>query len=84
MKSEFNAPSVLAGIREVRTVRRKRSTCEKSVLSKYVAELSGLKESGASLGDLQVWLRTEKRVKVERSTILRFLNKNQSSLPQGN
>lgn len=82
MKYEFNASNELAVIRATRKVRRRRRTCEKSVLSKYVVELNRLKESGGSVGDLQVWLRLEKRIIVERSTIWRFLNKNLPLAPQ--
>jgi hypothetical protein len=79
MGNEFNAPDVLAAVRAARAVRRKRSTCDKSKLRKYLGELLQLKQSGATFADLKYWLRTEKRVKAERSTISRFLAKRTST-----
>jgi hypothetical protein len=51
----------------------------KSILVKFKSELALLQESGATLGDMQYWLRLSKRVKVHRSTIKRFLDKHCSS-----
>ncbi len=73
MERKFNAIDVLAALRAQRAERRKRNTWGKSDLSKFQAELVQLRKVDASFADLQFWLRTEKRVKVERSTILRFL-----------
>lgn len=71
----FNAGDVLATIKTHRAVCKHRTTWGKSRLHKYRAELVQMRQEGASLGDLVVWLRTKKRVKVERSTVMRFLCK---------
>lgn len=73
MDSGFNAHEVLAVIRDARTVRRKRSTWGKSRLDKYLSELIKLRKIGASFGDLEFWLRKEKRVKIDRTNIMRFM-----------
>ena len=73
MKVEFNGRDVLLEIRKVRSIRRKRSTWGTSSLNKYLPELMALHDEGASLGEMQFWLLKEKRTKVARSTIQRFL-----------
>jgi len=73
MDSEFNAHEVLAAIREARAERRKRCTCSKSKLDKHLAELIKLRAIKASYGDMAFWLLKEKRVKIDRSNIMRFL-----------
>jgi hypothetical protein len=75
MEDDFNAAMELAKIREVRTALRRRCTWGKSKLTKYRAELIKLKESGASYVDLAYWLRINRRVKIDSSTIQRFLKK---------
>ena len=79
MKNDFDAPQILEGIRTNRKIRRKRSTWGRSKLLKFQAEISALKRVGASLKDIQYWLRRENRVKAARSTIKRFLDKNLSA-----
>jgi len=73
MKVEFNGRDVLLEIRKARSIRRKRSTWGTSSLNKYLPELLALHDEGASLGEMQFWLLKEKRIKVARSTIQRFL-----------
>jgi hypothetical protein len=75
MENQFNAAEELCKVQEARAVRRRRSTWGKSKLSKYQAELVQLRQAGAKYADLQFWLRKEKRVKVDRSSIMRFLKK---------
>lgn len=75
MNNNFDAAGVLLGIRESRAVRRKRITWGRSKLSKYRAELVLMRNAGAKYADLQFWLRKSKRIKVARSTIMRFLKK---------
>ena len=70
---KFDAQNELAEIRAARKVRRKRSTWGRSRLTKYRAELIKLKAIGASYEDMKFWLRKKKRVKVDKSTIWRFL-----------
>ena len=79
MKNDFEAPAILEEIRVDRKIRRKRSTWGRSKLLKFQAEISALKRVGASLKDIQYWLRRENRVKAARSTIKRFLDKNLSA-----
>lgn len=73
VKNSFNAEGALKKVREARAIRQRRNTWGKSKLSRYQAELVQLLQAGAKYADLQFWLRKEKRVKVARSTILRYL-----------
>jgi ribosomal protein L14E/L6E/L27E len=73
--NKFDAVTVLAEVKEARSVRRKRTTWGKSKLTKHLAELVKLKDAGASLRDLQHWLRNHKRIKIDASNISRFLKK---------
>lgn len=57
--------------RQRQAMRRKRYS--RSRLMIFRAELVALRREGASLADLQLWLRGQ-RVKVARSTIGRYLN----------
>lgn len=84
LKQLFVAEAVLSQVKEARSVRRKRRTWGKSVLTKYLTELIRLREAGASFADLQFWLRTEKRVKVVRTTIMRALDKAKPATIQKN
>jgi len=79
MKNSFDAAGILVGIRESRSVRRRRATWCKSKLNKFLSELIQLRAASASYADIQYWLRKEKRIKVDRSTIKRFLDKNSSA-----
>ena len=70
----FDAAAVLNNIRASRTlIRRQRYT--KSKLDHYRAELVALRIAGASLSDLVFWLRKEKRMKAQRTTVQRYLDK---------
>lgn len=71
----FDADATLAAVRADREARRHRRTWGKSRLTPHRAELVKLRQAGASLADLAHWLRTEKRLKLNRSTIGRFLEK---------
>lgn len=68
------ATEALADIQARRAVTRK-AGYHRSRLDRYRAELVQLHLAGGSLADLQLWLRTKKRTKVERSTIQRFLKR---------
>ena len=65
----------LAKIRAVRAAARRRCTWGKSRLVKHRAELEKLRAAGGSFADLALWLRKEKRIVVDRSTVMRFLEK---------
>jgi len=71
----FDASLTLAAIRDARTVRRHRRTWGKSRLTPHRAELVKLRAEGASFGDIAYWLRKNKRIKVDRSTVRRYLAK---------
>ena len=72
---EFDAGAALEAIRDARAVRRHRRTWCKSRLSAHRAELVKLRDTGASYGDLAFWLLKQKRIKVDRSTVRRFMSK---------
>lgn len=56
-------------------MRRHRTTWGKSRLAKHRAELVKLRQAGGSFGDLVHWLKKEKRVTVDRTTVMRYLEK---------
>ena len=72
---ELDPDAALAAIRAVRAAARRRCTWGKSRLTKHRAELEKLRAAGGSFADLALWLRKEKRIVVERSTVMRFLEK---------
>ena len=74
-QSPFDATAALAAIRDARAARRHRRTWGQSRLARHRVELVQLRQAGASYGDLVHWLRREKRTKVSRSTVLRYLAK---------
>lgn len=67
-----SAEQVLARIHQIRKV-SKRRPYYRSKLDPFRSELVALKRAGGSLGDLKVWLRVEKKMSVERSTLHRYL-----------
>lgn len=67
--------ATLAAIRAVRAAARRRCTWGKSRLVKHRAELEKLHAAGGSFADLALWLKKEKRIVVARSTVMRFLEK---------
>lgn len=75
----FDAVSELSEIRELRQRNRKKSfRRERSRLDKFTFELLELHRAGASSNDLQLYLKNRHRVRVDRSTISRWLQKNAS------
>ncbi|MDP2805876.1 MAG: hypothetical protein Q8O24_08030 [Gallionellaceae bacterium] len=72
-KDEFDAEATLAEIKEARSIRKKRCTWGRSKLRKHQAELIKLKAAGATLEDMQYWLRKNKRIRINPSNISRFL-----------
>jgi hypothetical protein len=70
----FDPIKALTDIRTSRAIARRRRYT-KSKLERYRAELVGLRNAGASLSDIAYWLRKEKRMKVQRTTIQRYLDK---------
>ena len=72
---QLDPDAALAAIHAVRAAARRRCTWGKSRLVKHRAELEKLRAAGGSFADLAIWLRQEKRIVVERSTVMRFLEK---------
>ena len=73
----FDAVAELQRIRTLREEAR-RKLYRKSRLDKYRAELVAMRQAGASAADLAEWLRVAHRVKMNRSSVDRFLK----SLPE--
>jgi len=77
MRSDSRAlPSAafeLSKIKEARNVRRRSGRRYRSKLEKYRAELVALYSVGASYPDLAFWLKSEKRLKVHPTSVMRYL-----------
>lgn len=72
--SVFNVKREVKLLKEqTKMIRKKRFGSSR--LDKYKSQLIKLRNSGATTVELQRWLRS-KRVKVEWSTVSRWLNKN--------
>ena len=71
----FDPDAALAALREHRAAAKRRRTWGKSRLVPYRAELVKLRAAGASFTELAEWLRREKRVKMDPSSVRRFLQK---------
>ena len=70
----FDARTELAELRrQTAEIRRRRYT--KSRLDRYRAELIQLRRNGASVAELQRWLR-DHRIRVVHSTVARWVTKN--------
>lgn len=70
----MDATDIIDKIRGHRRVRRRRKYVA-SRLSDYRAELVALRQAGASIRDLVVWLRYTHRCRVAVSTVWRYLKK---------
>lgn len=68
----FEAAAELAAIHQRRAISRRR-LYRQSRLMPHHRELIELRAAGASIADLQLWLRRSRRVAVARSTIWRYL-----------
>lgn len=71
----FDAAAALADVQAHRAAAKRRRTWGTSRLTPHRAELVKLRKAGGSYADLQIWLRKEKRIKVEESTVRRYLQK---------
>lgn len=71
----FDPAAALDAVREHRAGARRRRTWSKSRLSPYRAELVKLRQAGGSFAELADWLRRERRVKMDASSVRRFLQK---------
>jgi len=74
MSAEFEANAVLSDLRRDAKMRHRRRYC-RSRLDRHRAEVVKLRLAGASLSELQRWLRASRRIKVSRTTIFRYLRK---------
>lgn len=73
-RQSFNADAEAARLRAKSAARRK-TTYKKSRLDIFAGELMQLRAAGASIAEMQRWLR-EHRVKVEHSTVARWIKRN--------
>ena len=73
--TSFDPAAALDAVRERRAVTRRRRTWGKSRLAPYRAEPVKLRQAGGSFAELADWLRRERRVKMDASSIRRFLQK---------
>ena len=73
--TSFDPAAALDSVRERRAAARRRRTWGKSRLTPYRAELVKLRKAGGSFSDLAEWLRRERRVKMDPSSVRRFLQK---------
>jgi hypothetical protein len=73
--ASFDPAAALDGVRERRAVARRRRTWGKSRLTPYRAELVKLRQAGGSFAELADWLRRERRVKMDASSVRRYLQK---------
>lgn len=70
--SGFDAATEAEKLKELCRIRQRRRY-RRSRLADHRAELVALAKAGLSLAQLQLWLRLNRRMKVARSTIWRFL-----------
>lgn len=70
----FNAQAEVERVRQRRAEAR-RKLYRKSRLDRYRSELVAMKQAGASCADLAEWLRSSHRLKINRSSIDRYLKK---------
>lgn len=69
---QFDPTSEVARLANLQEIRRKKRLF-KSRLDKFEHQLLALNQAGASLAQLQLWLK-EQGLKVSRSTVSRWLN----------
>lgn len=72
---DFDPAEALAAVRERRATARRRRTWGKSRLTPHRAELVKMRQAGGSFAELADWLRRERRVKMDPSSVRRFLQK---------
>lgn len=73
--NEFNASEVLKEVRLRRLAKKRKLKNMPGRLNRHAFELLSLRDSGASLKDLQEFLRSNKHIVIDISTISRFLKK---------
>lgn len=76
--NSFNAREKLLQLQDLQRIRKK-GRYSRSRLDRFKNELLQLHACGATLSQIALFLRAEKRTVVARSTILRWLKKHESS-----
>jgi hypothetical protein len=78
----FDPHAEAARLRAITTARRK-TTYRRSRLDRYTSELLKLRQAGATIAEIQRWLR-ERRVAVVHATVARWLSRqNDGGLSRG-
>ncbi|MBI4828264.1 MAG: hypothetical protein HY804_05560 [Nitrospinae bacterium] len=72
MPNEFDPNSELSALR-AEQAKRRRKMHRGSKLARFRAELVALRQAGASLAHLALWLG-KRKIRASRSAILRYLN----------
>lgn len=76
MGDDFDPADELQKIRELRQQRQRRRYWRgRSQLDAHSAKLLALHDQGGSANDLRVWLKEHHKLRVDRSTICRWLQK---------
>ncbi len=74
--SDFDVQSELSALKaQTQAIRKRTYTARKSRLDKYKFELLELHRAGATVAELQRWLKKNKRCKMAHSSISRWLEK---------
>lgn len=74
--SDFNVQNELLALKaQTKTIRKRSYSARKSRLDTYRTPLLELYQAGATCAEIQRWLRSNKRIKVAHSTVLRWLEK---------
>jgi hypothetical protein len=61
---------------------QRRKQYRKSKLERYRAELIAMRRAGASCQDLAIWLKIKHRMKINRSSIDRYLSALPETVPE--
>jgi len=69
---KFDPQKELLEVKNLQEVRRKKKLF-KSKLDKFEHQLKALRDAGASIAQMQIWLK-QNNIKVSRSTVWRWLN----------
>lgn len=76
MYDDFDPANELKKVRELRQKRQQlRYWRGRSQLDTHSAHLLALHDAGGSANDLRVWLQEHRKLKVDRSTVCRWLQK---------
>lgn len=72
--SDFDPAAEVAALKAESQLRRKRSYKQRqSKLDRFHSELAAMRQHGATVVELQRWLRKKKRITVAESTVHRWL-----------